>query len=64
MRKDMNDSKTCEYCMHYAYDDEYDCYVCEIDLDMDEYEHFFTNTVRSCPYFRGGDEYTIVRKQN
>ena len=50
--------------MHYSYDEEYDCYVCEIDLDMDEYEQFFTHSVRGCPYYRGGDEYTIVRKQN
>ncbi|MBQ3151762.1 MAG: hypothetical protein IJB86_11015 [Clostridia bacterium] len=55
---------TCEYCMHYGYDDEYECYVCEIDLDMDEYERFATNAVVNCPYYRGGDEYTIVRKQN
>ena len=53
-----------EYCLHYGYDDEYECYTCEMDLDMDEYERFVTDSVSSCPYYQGGDEYTIVRKQN
>ena len=46
------------------YDEEYDCYRCSVDLDMDEAEQFMTYSVRSCPYYRPGDEYTIVRKQN
>jgi hypothetical protein len=50
--------------MNYEYDEEYDCYRCSVDLDMDEAEKFMTFSFRSCPYFRAGDEYTIVKKQN
>ena len=27
---------SCEFCAHYEYDDEMDCYVCEMNLDEDE----------------------------
>lgn len=54
----------CEFCMNYAYDEEFDCYVCAVDLDEDEMYSFVTGKFRDCPYFRAGDEYTIVRKQN
>ncbi len=53
----------CDCCMNYEYDDEFDCYVCLIDLDEDEMRHFISGSFKSCPYFRPGDEYTIVRKQ-
>ena len=62
--KGMNRISNCDMCMNYEYDEEYDCYRCSVDLDMDEAEQFMTYTVRSCPYYRPGDEYTIVRKQN
>lgn len=54
----------CEYCMNYEYDEEYDCMVCSVDLDEDEMYRFITNTNKDCPYYRMGDEYAIVRKQN
>ena len=37
----------CEDCLYYEYDDEYGFYV----------------RFQNCPYYRPGDEYTIVRKQ-
>lgn len=59
-----NNSSCCEECAYYIYDDEYECYVCEQDLDSDEMEAFITDSVKGCPYYRYYDEYTIVRKQN
>ena len=53
----------CESCMNYEYDEEYECYVCTQDLDEDEMYHFLTGRFSSCPYYRFGDEYSIVRKQ-
>ena len=53
----------CEFCINYIYDEEYECMTCAIDLDEDEYAGFITGRARSCPYYRQGDEYTIVRKQ-
>lgn len=54
----------CEYCMNYSYDEEYECYLCSIDMDEDEVMNLYTNKRKGCPYFRMGDDYTIVRKQN
>ena len=54
----------CEECLNYAYDEEYDEYYCGVDLDMDEAEAFLGGTNKSCPFYRPGDEYTIVKKQN
>jgi hypothetical protein len=53
----------CDYCIHYEYDEEMEYYVCQMDLDEDEMRHFISGTFKECPYFRMGDEYTIVRKQ-
>ena len=53
----------CENCMNYFYDEEYEGYTCVMDLDQDDAE-FFINSKSRCPYFRFGDDYTIVRKQN
>ena len=52
----------CEFCMNYYYDDEYECYCCAINLDEDEMYRFTMGN--NCHYFRMGDDYTIVRKQN
>ena len=53
----------CENCMNYFYDEEYEGYTCVMDFDQDDAE-FFINPKSRCPYFRFGDDYTIVRKQN
>lgn len=60
----MNNASKCDYCLNYIYDEEFECYICRIDLDEDEMRRFITNTYSDCPYYSGGDEYTIVRKQN
>ena len=57
-------ASNCESCEYFDYDEEIGDYVCTIDLDEDEYAGFISGHTRACPYFRAGDEYTIVRKQN
>ena len=54
----------CEFCMNYYYDDEYECYCSAINLDEDEMYRFTMGNNDNCHYFRMGDDYTIVRKQN
>lgn len=56
-------SSSCESCLYYEYDEEYECYTCGMDLDEDEMAHFLLERHFACPYYRFGDEYTIVRKQ-
>ena len=53
----------CDDCMNYIYDEETDCYICLVDLDQDEMEHFLNYATSHCPYFRFCDDYTLARKQ-
>ncbi|MBR4554811.1 MAG: hypothetical protein IKO27_04375 [Ruminococcus sp.] len=57
-------SDQCENCAYFYYDDEYECYVCDMDLDEDEMMHFISGDRQGCPYYRDGDEYKVVIKQN
>jgi hypothetical protein len=51
-------------CAYYVYDDDYQGYVCEMNLDEDELSRYLQYGNRfQCPYFRLGDEYAIARKQ-
>lgn len=54
----------CDSCAFYAYDEEYEEYYCTIDLDEDEFYRLQNGQGKSCPYYRNGDEYAVVRKQN
>ncbi|MBQ3037748.1 MAG: hypothetical protein IJD30_01080 [Clostridia bacterium] len=54
----------CEDCMYYEYDEEYECYTCLMQLDEDEMYRFVHGKTQNCHYFKAGDEYSIVRKQN
>ena len=54
---------SCESCAYYTYDEDYEYYVCEADLDEDEMSSFLRDEKFACPYYRPGDEYLIVRKQ-
>lgn len=54
----------CENCVNYYYDEESDCYCCDVSLDEDEMQRFLTSSNFNCPYYEFYDEYGIVRKQN
>jgi len=54
----------CEACAYYAYDEEYDEYFCEANMDEDDYVKISGAAEKSCPYYRNGDEYALVRHQN
>ena len=53
----------CESCVYYSYDEEYDDYICDMDLDEDEMERFLRSANDSCPFYRPGDEYRTARRQ-
>lgn len=50
--------------MFCEYDEEFEEMICSVSFDEDETAHFMSSYKNDCPYFRFGDEYTIVRKQN
>ena len=51
MKKKKGPQGSCEQCNNYVYDEDYECYTCEMDLDEDEMARFLSNT------------YLVVRKQ-
>lgn len=53
----------CDYCMNYSYDEDYDEYMCDVSLDEDEMAHFLMREFKECPYYKPGNEYSIVKKQ-
>ena len=59
----MAGQSNCETCANYVYDEDYEYYVCDMNLDEDEMYQFLTSSVSECPYYQLYDEYKIVRKQ-
>ena len=54
----------CEDCVYYANDEEYDDYLCEQDLDEDEYAALVEKRRSSCPVYRPGtSDYYLAGKQ-
>ncbi len=53
----------CDTCINYVYDDDYECYCCEMNLDEDEMAKFLADSFRDCPYYQLDNEYLIVRHQ-
>lgn len=54
---------SCDSCMYLMYDEEYEEYFCDINIDEDEYARMLYDSHYTCPYYRNGDEYRVVRKQ-
>ena len=52
----------CESCMNYYYDEQDDMYECVMNFDEDDFERLGYGK-KQCPYYRFGDEYSIVRKK-
>lgn len=53
----------CDYCAYNAYDEETEEYYCSVSLDEDDMARFLSRRHKSCPYFKNGDEYQVVRHQ-
>ena len=53
----------CDTCAYYSYDENYECYICDMDLDEDDMVRFLMGNTASCPYYQSNDEYLIVRHQ-
>lgn len=53
----------CDECAFYVYNDDFECYQCEINMDEDEMYRFMSASDYTCPYFRAEDDYFLARKQ-
>lgn len=58
-----NERVSCESCTYYIYNEDYERYVCDKNMDEDEYIRLMTDRHFQCPFYRNGDEYAVVRKQ-
>jgi len=38
-------------------------YVCDVNMDEDDYARFCASEYKNCPYYQSNDEYKIVRHQ-
>lgn len=59
----MKGKSNCDFCVNYVYDEDYQCYQCEVNLDEDELAKFMRFSYNDCPHFKINDEYQTVRKQ-
>lgn len=59
----MAEQVSCDYCNNLVYDEELEEYVCDVNMDEDDYARLLTSSYKSCPYYQSNDEYKIVRKQ-
>ena len=62
-REKLANTNSCDTCAYCGYDEDYGEYVCDIDMDEDEYIRFLSDHHSQCPYYRNGDEYLVVRSQ-
>ena len=56
----------CESCAWYGYDEEIEDWLCEADVDEDDMARMMQEgrfEKSRCPYWRNGDEYSVVRHQ-
>ena len=54
---------SCDYCNNLVYDEEMEEYVCDVNMDEDDYARFCASEYKNCPYYQSKDEYKIVRHQ-
>lgn len=59
----MSGKTNCDSCIYYIYDEEYDCYDCQINLDEDDMVRLLNSSTFNCPYYQYDNEYKIVNKQ-
>ena len=53
----------CDECLFYVFDDDYQEFVCDANVDEDDYDRMLERGGKECPYWRDGDEYKVVRHQ-
>ena len=53
----------CETCTYLIYDEDYEEYVCDANMDEDDYVRVRESGYKACPFYRDADEYRIARKQ-
>ena len=54
----------CDTCAYLEYDEDDEEYYCSVDMDEDDWaKQAYGDVKQSCPFYRDGDEYKVVRHQ-
>ena len=53
----------CDSCVYNVYDDDDECYYCEVDMDEDDAARLMQGHYKECPCYQNDDEYAVVRHQ-
>ena len=48
----MKEVSNCDTCVNFVYDDEDECYICDMNLDEDDMVRFLTGTLDNCQYYQ------------
>ena len=59
----MSVARSCDTCAYLNYDEETEEYVCDVNMDEDDFGRLMENRFKECPYYTDGDEYKVVRHQ-
>ena len=62
-RKGIKIMANCDSCVYNVYDDDDECYYCEVDMDEDDAARLMQGHYKECPYYQNDDEYAVVRHQ-
>ncbi len=54
---------SCDTCVFYIYDEDYETYCCDVDIDEDDFFRLQSRNFRECPFYHPEDEYAVVRHQ-
>ena len=54
---------SCDSCANYVYDEDDECWYCDVNLDEDDLYRLLGSRCKECPYYKYGDEYAVVRHQ-
>ena len=58
------DAMNCSECAYYYYDEDDEAYYCFVDMDEDDYARIMVEGRNAtCPFYRNGDDYVLVRHQ-
>ena len=55
--------RNCDTCLFYNFDEDYGEMVCDADMDEDDYARMLERGTSACPFWRDGDEYSVVKHQ-
>ncbi len=57
-------SVSCDTCAYLVYDEDEEEYVCDVNMDEDDYSRLCSGHFKECPFYKNGDEYLVVRRQD